>query len=837
MNLRWRLLSRRYQRHPWQLLLGITGIALGVGVVLAIDLTNASSERAFDLASQSVAGAVTHQIVSSTGVIDEDLYADLRLRLGLRSALPLVEGWVRTTQGDAYRLLGFDPIAVWDTGRPRTSRDLDSTALSLLRQRGAVMLSDQLARTLHASAGAKLEMIANGRPRTLTVSSLIPMAGEPRSQTLSGVIATDIATAQEVLGMQGKLTRIDLTLDEPEAASLQSNLAPPLQLLDAAARGNAMTQMTRAFRINLTALSLLALVIGAFLIYNTITIAVLQRRELIATLRTLGLLRRELLLMLLIELLLLAGAGLVCGTALGMGLSHYLIRLASRTISDLYFLNEVRTVYLTWWSFAKAALLGLGATLLAGYLPAREALRIAPALTRSRSRLERRARMLHGRHLLIALILSALAAALLFWSGMSIVAGFAALALLILAYALLSPALLVLLLRICRPLIRAVLGLTGAFATRGVLAALSRTQVAVTALAIAIAATIGVSIMISSFRLSVQDWLAGLLQADIYIATEDRPAAYIDPQLLQDIRNRPGVTRAITAAWRELWLDGVPVQLLVRDVDQEIFSRYRFQDSGNAWRWRQFSGTDSVIISEPYAYRHNVRTGDHISLPTGRGPHDFTVAGVYADYSSDQGIICMHRDVYSKWWAEGGVSSLSLYLEPGMDNEEFLRELRRDLLKHQELTVRSNRDLRDLSLQIFDRTFVITEVLRTLTVIIACIGILGALLAIQLERGREFGVFRAFGMTPRGLWQLVLAESGLMGMVAGLIAMPLGITLAAVLIYVINRRSFGWTMDFVLSPQYLLSAVVLGVAAGIMAGIYPAWRMAMIVPADVLHEE
>ena len=384
MILRFKLISRRYLRHPWQLILGITGIALGVGVVLAIDLTNASSERAFAIANQSVAGEITHQIVSTTGLIDEAFYVDLRMQQGLRTLVPVVEGWVRTGQGEQYRLLGFDPAAALGANPSRDRQSFELSALTLLRQRDSILLPAQLLQPLQTEVGSTLEVTVNNRSRTLTVAGLIPADQELHSQVLNTVIITDISTAQMVLGMQGRLSRIDLALEPAAAEKLESAITQPLQLLTAAARGNAMTQMTRAFRINLTALSLLALVIGAFLIYNTMTISVLQRREEIATLRTLGLSKRELLLLILGEALLLAGAGLICGAGLGIGLSHYLIKLASRTISDLYFLNEVRAIYLNGWSFGKAALLGLGATLLAAYFPARDAVQVAPALARSR---------------------------------------------------------------------------------------------------------------------------------------------------------------------------------------------------------------------------------------------------------------------------------------------------------------------------------------------------------------------------------------------------------------------------------------------------------------------
>lgn len=838
MKIRLYLVVRRFFRHPWQLLLGITGIALGVAIVLGIDLTNASSERAFVIANQSVAGDITHQITSSAGYIDESFYADLRLRHGLRKLLPLVEGSVTTPAGKVYRLLGLDPVAATAFRNGRAVIPSQVSALTLLTQPGSIFISSRLRDRLKVAVNSRLTVTAHGRRFNLTVAGIIPGGDNMRSRALRNAIITDIGTAQTVLGMQGRLTRIDLVLNHAQTAMLSGIIKPPLQLLTSTARSNAMTQMTRAFRINLTALSLLAMVIGAFLIYNTMTISVLQRRELIATVRTLGLTRGELLMLILGETLLLAVAGLLAGYALGIGLSHYLIRLASRTINDLYFVTQINNTYLSGWSFLKAGALGLGASMLASYFPARDALAIAPEATRSRSRLERQVKLRHRRHLLAALAFTAVAAAILLLSGKNIIAGFAGLAFIILAFAMLSPSLLVLLIALARPLMKATMGLAGAIAARGVLSSLSRTQVAVTALAVAISATIGVSIMISSFRLSVQDWLAGLLRADVYISQEDGNAATgIDPQLLAKIEQLPGVERFATASWRNLWHNDKQMQLLVRDIDRQTFTAYRFRSGGDKKSWRQFTTTDSVIVSESYAYHNGVKAGDMLELPTDRGKHAFKVVGVFVDYSSDQGIICLYRKVYNRWWTDRQVSTISLYLNPALDSDKFAAGLNHGLLAKYNLSARPNRSLRNLSMRIFDRTFAITEVLRVLTFVIAFIGILGALLAIQLERDREFAVLRAYGMTPWELRRLVLSETGLMGTIAGLIAVPLGITLAAVLIYVINRRSFGWSMDFVLFPQYLAGAVVLGLIAGLLAGVFPAWRMAAVVPARVLHYE
>jgi putative ABC transport system permease protein len=210
---------------------------------------------------------------------------------------------------------------------------------------------------------------------------------------------------------------------------------------------------------------------------------------------------------------------------------------------------------------------------------------------------------------------------------------------------------------------------------------------------------------------------------------------------------------------------------------------------------------------------------------------------VFYDYGSDRGVVAMHRDIYDRHWDDPVVSSMALYLDDGADVEAFADRLNRETLIGQTLRVRSNRTIRERSLEIFDRTFAITDVLRLLAVCIAAIGILSALTVIQLERAREFAVLRTLGLSPGQLWSLIVTESGLMGLIAGIIACPLGLSMAWVLIHVINRRSFGWSMELVFHPAPWITAILLSLVAAVAAGLYPAFRLAGESPASSLRYE
>jgi putative ABC transport system permease protein len=454
----------------------------------------------------------------------------------------------------------------------------------------------------------------------------------------------------------------------------------------------------------------------------------------------------------------------------------------------------------------------------------------------SRAALETRARRTAGRAgWLGAALLAAGAAVLAVPAG--IIGGFGGLFVLMIGCALVTPAAALAMLRVLGPAAGGALGVLGRLATRGIVATLSRTSVAMAALMIAVSAAIGVGVMIASFREAVTRWLEGTLRADVYVSAPslvgNRPDATLDPEVVARLAATPGV--AGTGTSRAVVVPGPrgPVQVIALGVDPARPPRWRFREGDAAAVW----GGDAVIVSEPFANRHGTRAGDIVRLRTDRGERDFRVAGVFYDYGSSAGVVVMSRHTYERAWDDRRLSGLALEAAPGVDAGALVAAVRARAAGGPEVVVRSNRALREASLEIFDRTFAITGVLRTLTVLVAFVGMLAALMALSLERAREIGVLRTLGLTPRQVWGLVTAQTGLIGLLAGTLAVPGGLLLAGVLVFVINRRSFGWTMPIDPSPAILLQGVALSVLAAVLAGVYPAWRMATAPPAEGLHDE
>ena len=836
-----RLAVRQLTTHPWQLGLAILGIALGVAVAVSIDLANSSALRAFRLSTEAVSGRATHQILGGPSGLSEDVYRRLRLELGVRKAAPIVEGDV-TAAGRALHVLGIDPFADADF-RPYLDapggrrRDGLRRVGDLVGRASTALIADSTARSLGLEIGGEVAVEVAGVRRTLTIVGLLQPADAGSARALEDLAVVDIATAQELFGAVGRLSRIDLIVeDEALLRRIGEALPGGADLVGAGTQAGATARMILAFQWNLTALSLLALVVGMFLIYQTMTFSVVQRRPLIGSLRALGVTRAEVFALVMSEALVIGVVGTLAGLALGLGMAQGLLRLVTRTINDLYFVLSVRDVALDAVTLAKSLLLGLGVTALAALAPALEATAAPPRLVMSRASLETGARRGTRRAGWLGLVVLAAGALVLAVPG-GIVLGFAGLFVVMVGCALLTPAAAVALLRPVHGVAGKAFGILGRLATRGIVAALSRTSVAMAALTVAVAAAIGVGVMIASFREAVTTWLEGTLRADVYVSAPSlvgsRPDATLDPELVAHLAATPGVTHASTSRGVTVQSAGGPVQVVALAVDPARPPRWRFREGSAAGVWEG----EAVIVSEPYANRHGTRAGATVRLRTDRGEQGFRVAGVFYDYGSSAGVVVMSRRTYDRAWDDRRISGLALEAAPGVEVDALVAAVRERAGEGRRLVVRSNRALRETSLVIFDRTFAITGVLRTLSVAVAFVGMLAALMALQLERTREIGVLRTLGLTPRQVWGLVTAQNGIIGLLSGLLAVPSGLLLAAVLVFVINRRSFGWTMGLDPSPGILLQGVALAVLAALLAGLYPAWRMARAEPAGALRDE
>ncbi|NNE35274.1 MAG: FtsX-like permease family protein, partial [Rhodothermales bacterium] len=377
--------------------LSVIGVALGVAVVVGIDLANSSASSAFRLSAETVTGKATHQIVGSVDNVDETVYTLIRTKLGIRESAPVVEGFARVPQdpGRTIQILGVDPLAEapFRTFTGGTESDLDLGAF--MGRSGTVLVAEPVSRALNLTTGDELQVLIGGFEHSLEIVAVMIPDGELSVQAMANLLVVDIATAQALFSLEGQLSRIDLLIaDTQEGAvvfeKLKSELPAGTEVRRSSSRTETVEQMTRAFRLNLTALSLLALVVGMFLIYNTTTFSVVQRRSLIGRLRALGVTKREIFSMILREALGVAIVGTLLGIVSGLFLGRGLVQLVSQTINDLYYVVQVRAIDVSVWTLVKGVSLGIVATLVATIPPAREATSAPASIVLRRSEEETR---------------------------------------------------------------------------------------------------------------------------------------------------------------------------------------------------------------------------------------------------------------------------------------------------------------------------------------------------------------------------------------------------------------------------------------------------------------
>ena len=907
----------------------LIGMALGVAVVFAVDIANESAKRAFALSLDTVTGRATHRIVGGTDGLDENIYTALRTEMAIRASSPIVEGSVTivgnpatdnfpntdngpNTDSDPYtetlQLLGVDLFAepMFRDISVTVSEDTSIRSSLALLQPGAVILASTTAQRLGVQVGSKItlketstkETSTGTRGNALPPLQLISTVDTNEQPGFESIAMVDIATAQNILGMQGKLSRIDLILpvqklftedsdnkiDKGQFGQAKQNQIDRdisaitqsfkgVRIESAERQSNSLIQMTQAFHTNLFAMSLLALLVGAFLIYNTVTLSVIQRRPLFGQLRVVGITRGELFGSVMIETLVFAVLGTAAGLLLGYLLGSALLTLVTRTINDLYFTLDVRQVSYSGLTLIKSVCIGLGVSLLAALPPSIEAAHSPPVTVTQRSTMERRVNRLVPKLFFAGVMLAITGFAILRFDTSSLWAGFVALFFVVIGYSLIIPQLLVTMTSLTKrakkkpaqstrtnkstDVVRSAnklnTGKLGFYPIRSMTASLSRTSVAIAALVVAVSATAGVGIMIGSFRLSVSDWLSNTLQSDIYIRNANINDT-LPTQLIDDISGIKNIAGLRQARMIDIETDYAPARLMAASTKGKENSTYVFREEINLprnsdrsnnrelpdsiERLRQLRTSQSVLVSEPFATKNSLRVDDSVRITTRQGVVAFTIAGIFADYTTGKGFMVMSLEQYQQHWNDTEVSSIGLTLSPGTDVKNTLTTLRPILANYpNELLMRSNTDIKQQSLEIFDRTFAITHILRLLTIGVAFIGILSALMALSLERKAEFAVLRALGITPSELRNLLFTQTALMGLIAGCLALPLGIVMSKILVSVINLRSFGWTMEFYIPAVVLLESILLALVAALIAGWYPARKLSQLSPAEALRHQ
>ena len=798
-------LSRSYfHRHPAQVILALIGIAAGIAVVTGVALLRGALVESLDAVSSELVGERALVLRHPSGRFPVQRFTELARTPGAPDLVPMIRAPLRDGS-TRLELVGLDPFAA-----VRSLAGTDGTGLSQALFASAddglpAVFSRSTLDLLGVSPGESLTLDYQDEPVRVRVAAVLQ--GRPG---LDRRVIMDISRAQELIGARGWISEV---LAPGNAEQWLREQAGDDLLITTASRQRASAKnLTAGMRANLTAMSLLALATGLFVVYSVLSFLMVQRRRTFGMLRALGMTHRTLARLLIGEVLVIAALGGLAGLVVGTVLSDQLLRLIASPVAEVYGQLAPAATDPGVGLFSAIWVAGLIAAVVVTVPILREAMAIPPGrIVRSQG-----ARTIPtGRVLAISAVLL-VAGAFWVWLDGRLVAALGGLFLVLAGLIVLIP---LVGFGLVRRVGRALGGSLPGRALRLLETARGRLSPALAALSLALALAVGMGMMILGFRDAVGDWVTKLLQADIYVSVEGRTLTPDDVDRIAELS--PVVE--LSSVRRVRLEDSTSVTAY--EIAREAWNGFELLSGEPEAAWPVFRSGEGVMVSEPLAQRRGLVAGDTIELLSPAGPRELPVVAVFRDYSSEQGFVAFSRALYDRWFDDDTVNNLGIYLRDGDDPAEF-GAMVEDLFPGETVQWITPDGIQRESLAVFDRTFRISWALATLVGLIALVALTSALLAQGLERSREHATLRALGLAPRGLFGLVTAQSAGLTTVALLTALPLALLIHYSLSLLIQPRAFGWSVPAgwpPLDPVVLVIPVAL--VLGTLTGLYPAWRI------------
>ncbi len=805
------LLRGEWRAHPLRALVAVAAIALGVALGFAIHLINAAAFNEFSAAVKSLSGQSDLQVRAGDPYLDENLYPWLARHEGVDVASPVLEVDAGVAdRKQTLQVLGIDvfraaAIAPDLVGLPTRDRPFDTLADD------AIFLSPAAMQWLGVRQGQRLTLRVGSRSAQLRVAGGLVHA---RAGQRIGVM--DIGSAQWRFGLEGKLSHIDLKLAPGiDRAAFKADLERQLRgrylVTESADQDSRTASMSRAYRVNLNVLALVALFTGAFLVFSTQALSVLRRRSQLALLRVMGMTRRRLLLQILLEGGLLGALGAGLGLAAGYAVAALVLRLFGGDLGGGYFTGVRPSVHFAPLAALVFFMLGIAVALLGCASPAWEAARAQPAQAlKSGNEDLALARLGTPWPALACILLGIVFTQLPPVSGLPLF-GYLAVALLLVGGIALMP-------RLCALAFRTVAQrhwrTVPALALARLANAPNQASIALGGVLSSFSLMVAMAIMVASFRISVDDWLSHLLSADLYVRAG--AGATLSASQQQAIAGLPQVARSSFMRTSQLMLaPGRPaVALIARPIDAGDPGRALPLVGPALPQARIPAAAPPVWISEAMVDLYGYRPGQQLRLPLAGRWHAFTVAGVWRDYARQFGAIEMRLEDYRAASGDTEVGDAALWLRPDATVEQAVVALRR-LPFGAALEFSVPGEIRSASLKIFDRSFAITYLLEAVAIVIGLFGVAATFSAQTLARAKEFGMLRHIGVTRRQILEMLALEGGLLTALGIAVGFLLGGAISLILVFVVNPQSFHWSMQLHVPWEMLaaVAAVLLGSAA------------------------
>ena len=870
-QLLFRRLTWRHWVTAWRsTTLQILILALGVSVFFSIRLANRAAVNSFENFTGMLHQASDWQISAAAGQLPDATLGELRAALGdlpvdlipvveTTAAEPLKAGDNQLGSRPMYDLVGLDLVAIQNPAdaagenldlfhQPASGNDDQGSSPfgKVVRNPCAVFISEAMAKTRHLKIGDHFPVVIDDRLVALEVAGAIPEVSS-RPAAPENLLIMDLPALQRLTQREGKIDRIEFTVPEgPEAGAQREQLHDVLltlgkdrwQILSQGDRRAAAATMTRAFRMNLNLLSMIGLLVGLYLIFQSLDGAVVRRREEISILRSLGVTEKIILQSWLLEAAVLGLIGGGLGALLGWGGAQIAVRLVGRTVNALYYSTSVQSARLSGGELLLALGIAVGASLMAGWWPARQAAKTPPAQILSRSTENPgRKSIWHSAAFGVAILVLSwllawlpplrLAGALRIPLG-----GYLAAAGLIVAGGILCGVILQRFARAARWL--GDLSAPAKVAVSYLARSSSRHRLAAASVLCAVAMAAGMIILVASFDTTMRRWISNTFQADLYATSAGAQSASsqnrIPPQTWQRIAQYPGVAELNPMQVAEIQLHGISTMLVGLDVS---FSRRHpnliwLSPPRNDDFFNDALDENLCLVSESFCERFLVHRGDNVSIPTPAGPKSMKIAGVFCDYGNERGSLLIARSHFATWFGDELASSLILITKPGIDPDQLQVELSHDFPG---LSILTNRRLRTEVLRVFHQTFSVTYALELIGVVVAVAGLGMTFSSMLVDRRNELTTLRALGWRRDDLAVAASLEGALLSVGSVLAGMIVSLGLGWILIYLVNKQSFGWTLQFDI-PWLSLSAVGLLVIISGTVAAYLVGRWGSNLAAD-----
>jgi putative ABC transport system permease protein len=853
----WSLLRLVSLRHfagaPLRTALTIFGVAVGVATLVGITAINRSVMDAFRSTIDTIAGKADLTVAAEASGFPEELLDTVRAVPGVThaSGTLTVVAPVKDRPADSLYIVGVDLL---DDGYFRTyeSSDTDMRKLAddleFLNSTDRLMLSERYAADHGLKAGSTITLVTGEGAKDFVVHGLLKETG-PIKAFGGSVAVMFFGGLQEAFGRGRRFDRIDVAIDpnvglETMKERLQAAVGPAIEVDAPGRRGQSVETMVRSFQLGLNLGSAVALLVGVFLVYNTVSIGVVQRRREIGTLRALGATRRRIRALFTLEAGLLGALGSVIGLPLGLFIGRAAIAQVSDAVSSIYIRVNARDVELGAAELVVGLFLGVTGSMFAALRPAWVASSVQPveALRRDVAVGAGAVRLRSWPTAVgVTLLLGAYPLSLLPPPRENLpIGGYLAVFLVLMGTTLLSPLLLRVLNRPYRRPGELISGIAGRLAADNFARAPARTAVPVGALSIGVSMAITIAGFVGSFQASSQRWIDQAVPADLFVTSSAKVAGVQNQPMNAAIANELNGIDGISEvdAVRVYPHEVLDLRVFIISLTPSIYEkRGKPMVLSGHLPTNEERQAGFVVVSENFARRRGLSVGDAFPVKTPTGVRTYRVGAIIIDYTSDQGSIVVDRALFTQQFQDDRVDTFHVYLAPGASIERVRGAITAKLGKRFDLFVLSHAELRAEALDLVSKAFSVSYAMEFVAVVLALLGVVNTLLAAVLDRTREIGLLRAVGADRGHIVRLIASEAAFIGLTGGVLGLTVGGVVGAIVTKVVGVQATGWNFPFLYPWQTAAQMLLVATACAVIAGLYPARRAATLDVVEALSYE